>query len=228
MSRVYVLVEGQTEQAFIRDILAPTLSPHGIYLSPVLVGEPGHKGGIRRFHVVQRDVSSLLKQDADGYVTTLFDRYGLPHDWPGLDDSKQKATLAQALDALCEAMRDRLNQVMGPDFRAERFMPYIQFHETEAFLFVRPDETARVLGDPKRAEQLLKVVEENGGCEDINDNANTAPSKRIAALFPGYKKGRSVNAHLPRVCMAVGLHALRDACPLFDRWVGKLESLASI
>ena len=31
MSRVYVLVEGQTEQAFIRDILAPPLAPQGIY-----------------------------------------------------------------------------------------------------------------------------------------------------------------------------------------------------
>jgi len=107
MSRVYVLVEGQTEQAFIRDILAPPLAPQGIYLGARLLGEPGHKGGIRSFQVVERDLSSLLKQDAEGYVTTLFDRYGLPHDWPGLTESNKKGTLDQALDALRDAMADR-------------------------------------------------------------------------------------------------------------------------
>ena len=64
MSRVYALVEGQTEQALVRDILAPALSILGVYLSAVLVGEPGHKGGVRRFSVLQRDISNLLKQDA--------------------------------------------------------------------------------------------------------------------------------------------------------------------
>src|SRR5215467_14000916 len=158
MSRVYALVEGQTEQAFIREILAPFLSPHGVYASAVLLGEPGHKGGIRSFHVVQRDILSLLKQDGEGYVTTLFDPYGLPGDWPGLQESTQKGTLGGALDVLCEAMSDRVGKMMEPDFRAERFLPYIQFHEVEAFLFVRPDETAHLLGDPGKAEELHKAV----------------------------------------------------------------------
>src|SRR5215831_19654822 len=218
MSRVYALVEGQTEQAFIREILAPILGPHAIYASAVLLGEPGHKGGIRSFNVVERDISSLLKQDDEGYVTTLFDRYGLPADWPGLQESKQKGTLGGALDVWCEAMAGRVVKLMGLNFRAERFLPYIQFHEVEAFLFVQPDQTAHLLGDALKAEQLQKAKEECGGCEDINDSANTAPSKRIEALFPNYKKGKSVNAHLPRVCLASGLPALREACPLFNGW----------
>lgn len=193
-----------------------------------LLGEPGHKGGIRSFQVVERDLSSLLKQDTEGYVTTLFDRYGLPHDWPGLTESKKKGTLDQALDALRDAMADRVIKLMGPDFRAERFLPYIQFHEIEAFLFVEPTETARLLGDPRKAEQLQKAVDECCECEAVNDNANTAPSKRIEALFPTYKKGKGVNAHLPRVCQTLGLTALREACPLFNGWIERLESLVSI
>jgi len=46
---VYVVVEGQTEQTFIRELLAPSLSYKGIYLHPVLIGKPGHKGGDIRF-----------------------------------------------------------------------------------------------------------------------------------------------------------------------------------
>jgi hypothetical protein len=225
---VLALVEGQTEQAFVREILAPFLRPHGVYASAVLLGEPGHKGGIRSFHVVERDISSLLKQDAEAYVTTLFDRYGLPGDWPALQESKQKGTLGGALDVLCEAMSDTVGKMMGPDFRAERFLPYIQFHEVEAFLFVQPDQTAHLLGDPRKADELQKAVDACGGCEAINDSANTAPSKRIEDLFPTYRKGKSVNAHLPRVCQALGLQVLREACPLFSGWIERLESLVSI
>lgn len=226
MSRVYVLVEGQTEQAFVRDVLTPTLSTHGIYPQAVLLGKPGHKGGIRSFAVVQRDISNLLKQDANAFVTTLFDRYGLPSDWPGLAESKQTAELPQAHSRLCQAMHSEVSEKMGPDFRARRFLPYIQFYEIEAYLFAAPDETARVLGSDARAEDLRDVVRENGGCEAINDDATTAPSRRIIALFPAYKKGKGINAHLSRICSEVGVQTLRDACPLFNKWVEQLESLA--
>lgn len=192
MSRVYVLVEGQTEQAFVRDVLTPALSTSGIYPHPVLLGKPGHKGGIRTFAVVQREISNLLKQDADAFVTTLFDRYGLPSDWPGLAESKLKGELPQAHSRLCQAMHNEVSGKMGPDFRARRFLPYVQFYEIEAYLFAVPDETARVLGNDARAEDLREVVREKGGCEDINDDATTAPSKRIIALFPDYRKGKGI------------------------------------
>lgn len=225
MSRLYVLVEGQTEQAFVRDVLAPALSTGGIYPQPILLGKPGHKGGIRSFAVVQRDISNLLKQDTDAFVTTLFDWYGLPSGWPGLEESKLRAELPQAHSRLCQAMHSEVSETMGPDFRAQRFLPYIQFYEIEAYLFAVPDETARILGNDARAEDLRAVVKGEGGCEDINDDPISAPSKRIIALFPNYKKGKGINADLPRICTEAGLQALRDACPLFSRWVQALESL---
>jgi uncharacterized protein DUF4276 len=226
MSRVYVLVEGQTEQAFVRDVLTPALSTRGIYPQPILLGKPGHKGGIRSFAVVQRDISNLLKQDTDAFVTTLFDRYGLPSDWPGLAESKVKGESPQAHSRLCQATHSDVSEKMGPHFRAQRFLPYIQFYEIEAYLFAVPDETARMLGNDARAEDLRAVVQEEGGCEDINDDPISAPSKRIIALFPNYKKGKGINADLPRICTEVGLQALRDACPLFSRWVEALESIS--
>lgn len=225
MSRVYVLVEGQTEQAFVRDVLTPTLSTLGIFPHPVLLGKPGHKGGIRSFAMVQREISNLLKQDVNAFVTTLFDRYGLPSDWPGLAESKLIVELPQAHSSLCQAMHSEVSERMGPDFRAQRFLPYIQFYEIEAYLFAAPDETARVLGNDARAEDLRDVVRAKGGCEDINDDETTAPSKRIIALFPDYRKGKGINADLPRISTEVGLQKLRDACPLLNKWVEQLETL---
>jgi len=225
MNRVYVLAEGQTEQAFVRDVLTPCLSAHDTYPSAVLLGKPGHKGGIRSFDFVQREISNLLKQDADAYVTTLFDRYGLPADWPGLGDSKLKPTLAEAHATVCQAMHTTISATMGSDFRTERFLPYVQFYEIEAYLFAVPDETARLLGNSVLASALHAAVQTEGGCEDINDDPVTAPSKRIMALFPDYRKGKGMNADLPRICTEVGLQKLRDACPLLNMWVEQLESL---
>ena len=46
---VYVIVEGQTEQTFVRDVLAPEMGKQGIFMHPALIGKPGRKGGDVRF-----------------------------------------------------------------------------------------------------------------------------------------------------------------------------------
>lgn len=222
LNKIYVLAEGQTEQALVRQLLAPSLGIQGIYLHDVLVGRPGHKGGIRSFEAVKGDIKRLLKQEVEVKVTTLFDRYGLPSDWPGLAECKTKTNVVEAHTVLCKAMHDKICGEMGKDFRRERFVPHIQFYEIEALLFAKPDTTAELLGNAANAQWLHDAVRNSGGCEYINDGPTTAPSKRIEELFPNYKKGNSVNAHLPRVCTKVGLVDLRSACPLFDGWIKRL------
>ena len=49
MNRVIVDVEGQTEQTFIREVLAPWLAAEGIFLTARLIGKPGHKGGVGEY-----------------------------------------------------------------------------------------------------------------------------------------------------------------------------------
>lgn len=45
MVDLHIIVEGQTEQTFVRELLAPHLGHHGVFAVPRLVGKPGHKGG---------------------------------------------------------------------------------------------------------------------------------------------------------------------------------------
>jgi hypothetical protein len=61
-------------------------------------------------------------------------------------------------------------------------------------------------------------------CEDINDNYDTAPSKRIEALC-AYKKGKSSNAHAWQIFKRGRLESVRGACPHFSDWLSKLERL---
>jgi hypothetical protein len=54
-TRALVLVEGQTEERFVKDVLAPTFWPRGLYLSPTILvtkrvkDGPNFKGGVTRF-----------------------------------------------------------------------------------------------------------------------------------------------------------------------------------
>ena len=227
LNKVFVLAEGQTEQAVIRQVLAPSLGARGVFLHDVLLGFPGHKGGIRRFEAVMRDIRRLLKEHDSARVTTLFDRFGLPSDWPGLSESNQRSSIEEAQAVICKHMRDKVRIEMGQQFRTERFMPYIQYYEIEALLFVKPEKTAELLGNQAHSRELKAAVEENGGCEKINNDPSTAPSKRIERLFPHYQKGNTVNAHLPRICAEVGLDELRDKCPLFNKWISDLLAINS-
>lgn len=84
MSRLYLLVEGQTEEAFVNELLTPHYARRGLYLVPIIVStSPGHKGGVVSYAKVRPQIERLCKQDAAAQVSTLFDLYARPGDFPG-------------------------------------------------------------------------------------------------------------------------------------------------
>ena len=51
--------------------------------------------------------------------------------------------------------------------------------------------------------------------EEINDDPQTAPSKRILNIFPKYKKVTDGT----QIALKVGLEQIRKECPHFDEWM---------
>ncbi|MBI4388993.1 MAG: DUF4276 family protein [Nitrospinae bacterium] len=198
MSRVLILVEGQTERAIVQNVFAPILSIKGIYLYPKVVGKPGHKGGGKKFSSILHELTALLRQEPGSIVSTIFDYYALPNDWPGVSEACKSNEPHQIIES---ATLDAVKQTMGDSFNAKRFIPYIQMHEIEALLFAGPEKMAQVFEDPLLAQKFESIVEQCDGCEKINKNPATAPSKRIKDIFPGYIKGSSVNSHAPRILL---------------------------
>lgn len=84
MIRVSVVVEGQTEESFITNVLAPELWPRAIFLNPIILGVPGQKGGRTNYDRVRKDVLLHLKQDKAAYCSTMLDLYGLGAGFPGV------------------------------------------------------------------------------------------------------------------------------------------------
>lgn len=83
---IFIVVEGTTEQTFVRDVLAPQMAHKGIFLHPALIGKPGHKGGDIRFDKARNDIGNFLKQRADTYISTMFDYFRIDSEWPGREE----------------------------------------------------------------------------------------------------------------------------------------------
>lgn len=224
MSRVLILVEGPTERAIVDQVFAPELGAQGVYLYPRVVGKPGHKGG-NRFAPVLRELKALMRQEPGSVVTMLFDYYGLSGDWPSINTAQGMPP--DAVPGILEpAIAAAVAREIGRDFNANLFIPYIQMHEVESLLFSGPAEMAVIFQQPHLEEEFAEIVATCGGCELINNDPETAPSKRIQNLYPGYKKGSSVNAHAYRIAQHIGVERIRRECPHFNEWINKLEQLA--
>jgi hypothetical protein len=216
MSRIYLLVEGQTEEAFVGELLQPHYARMGLYLTPIIVStSPSQKGGVVSYAKVRPQIERLCKQESDTHVSTLFDLYALPSDFPGKSDP------AWPHQGTGDQKARWVESCLTRDIGRRNFIPNILVHEFEALLFVRPDAFAGWTDE--HAVESLAAARRNTAPEDINDGANTAPSKRIRAAMPGYQKP----VHGPLIACDIGLDAIRADCPHFDAWLRRLEALVN-
>ncbi len=57
MTRIKLLVEGQTEEVFVRELLQPHYSRMGLYMTPIIVStSPGYKGGMSSYAKVRPQI----------------------------------------------------------------------------------------------------------------------------------------------------------------------------
>lgn len=221
MTRVQVIVEGQSEESFVKEILAPTLWPSEIYLFPVLLGVPGHKGGRPNYARVKKDVVLQLKQDREAYCSTMFDFYGLGSGFPGTPLPPNLGNVEKVIRIEQAVKQALINEL--PDLRPDaRFLPYLQLHEYEGLLFSDPPAFAAGIKQQHLRVQFETIRNAFATPEDINDNPNTAPSKRVLGAYPAYRK--VLDGTL--AAKAVGIDRMRQECPHFRAWLEQLEALA--
>lgn len=111
---------------------------------------------------------------------------------------------------------------MGPSFRSERFIPYVQMYEFEALLFADTSVLAETLQRPDLERRFDQIVSSCGSPEEIDDDPKTAPSKRISLLARRFNKVR----HGSIAAVRTGIETIRSECPHFSQWLERLEGLA--
>jgi hypothetical protein len=223
VTRVYVVVEGQTERAFVATVLAPVLLIRNVYLTAIRLGPPGHKGGRTSYARVKRDVCVQLKQDPRAYCSTMIDLYGLGPGFPGTPPPDHLANMAKVQHIESAFKRDICEEITG--FRPDvRFIPYLQLHEYEGLLFSDPRAFAKGINQPNLVGRFQAVRDEFDSPEDINNNPQTAPSKRVIALYPAYQKVIEGT----QAAGAVGIPAMKEQCHHFREWIETLERLEEL
>ena len=224
--RLHFIVEGQTEETFVNQVLRPHLAYLSIVADARCVqtsrkGDVKYSGGVTNYGLPKRDILRWMSSDrgADARFTTMFDLYGLPSEFPGYSDAARIANPYEKVRALEDALRDDINDW--------RFIPYIQLHEFEALILSFPTGfSAEFQDDEDGIRQLAALTAQFESPEHIDDGIDTAPSKRIISEIPEYER-RKASAG-PIVAANIGLPALRHKCAHFGEWLGNLEQLAEV
>jgi hypothetical protein len=225
MARLYLFAEGPTEQTFADMVLKPHLGKVGVYLHPpVLIAHARkkgkvHRGGGRKYIPMKNDILRFLGQEKapDVYFTTMIDLFAISADFPGLAEAeKLRHTPLKRVEFL--------EQLFANDIRDARFVPYIQLHEYEAYLFSDPKRFEYFYSDhAKEIAALQAIANAHATPEEINDGQQTAPSKRIIAELPDYGDAKAIVG--AQVAELIGLDTIREKCPHFAAWIARLEKL---
>lgn len=224
MIRVVVVCEGETEEEFVRDVLAPAFYGLNLYLEPQLVEtSPGHRGGALNYDRVKLHLRNTLRQKSAPMVTTLFDLYKLDKRFPGFEQSGTLPDLGQRLAVLRRELHSDVVATAG--CQPGRFIPHIQPHEFEALLFSDVSTLTGIEPGWQAATHALTAVRAAAASpEHINDRPDTKPAAHLARELsnPHYRKRR----HGPVAAQKIGLAKIEAECAFFAAWLTQIRALA--
>lgn len=181
--RLFIVVEGQTEQEFVITLLAPHFRNFGIYdVKPILIRtSKSGRGGSVNYRHLENTINGILNSSnkTDFMVTTFIDFFRIPMNMPGYASSMAKPSKAKQVESLEIELSNTVND--------RRFVPYIQLHEFEALLFSN-NKGFEYYFKPEHAEATLSIAATYPNPEEINSSPQGAPSKRILAINEQYDK----------------------------------------
>ena len=225
--RLYLFAGGQTEQTFADTALKPHLAKFSVDMrKPRLIAHARkkrkvHRGGGRNFTAIQNDIKRSLDEYPNNniFFTTMIDLYGLPNNFPGLKESKE-------IRHIPHERVEKLEKSWFEETKDNRFIPFIQLHEFETYLFADLSLFDLFFDEaPGKTSSLRKVLAQAKSPELINDGQHTAPSKRIIKQFPEYQYLKSTVG--PQMAELIGLEKIRAECPHLNTWLEQLEGLGT-
>lgn len=218
MKRIIIICEGQTEQAFCKELLQPYFNNSFIYIENPTIKKT--MGGIVNWQALKHQIETHLSQDANAIVTTFIDYYGIHkhHNYPFWSEVKDLHNKHEQVTKIEQGMKDDINEQIS-----SRFIPYLQLHEFECFIF--SDDTIFEKRFDKKEILNLKYLKqsciEHPTPELINQGSETAPSKRLIKNISNYRK--IIDG--VEMTKQIGLDRILETCPRFKNWILTIEKL---
>ncbi len=220
MRKVFIYVEGQTEERFVKTLLVPYLEIRNLYCHPIVAttkfvfSQPVFKGGVPKYHKAKKEIWNLLQDTSAVAVTTMLDYYGLPSTFPG----RSAPQGSNCYDHVCY-----VEEAIKQDINDSKFIPFLTLHEFEGLLFSSPQAMEDALPGGSRLRHTFENIREQfQSPEEINDHKSTAPHQRIINAYPNYQKP----LHGSLIAGRIGVERIREECDHFSNWLTKLEQLS--
>jgi len=209
MIRIALSVEGQTESEFCKKVLTPFFRKYRIEMTPIIVATSKdkcgrkHKGGCINVDRVKGEIQKLLP--SYDYVTTFYDFYGFSN---------------RPSDDI-----DELEKIIYEQFNNVKLIPYIQKYEFETLLFSKPEYFTDYFDNDKVTKAIQLIIDTYVDIELINDSVETAPHKRLEALFT--LEGEQYNKvfHGEGIAYDIGLEKIMLNAKRFNNWIEKILGL---
>lgn len=214
MKMIYIYCEGQTEESFINNVLAPYLSNIEIYAMPIICttsrkGGKKFKGGVSDYSKIKNELSIICKQHKNEMVTTMFDYYAMPSNTPGIDNAE--VDLYKRIS--------EIEETIVRDISCGNLFFHFNVHEFEGLLYAEPNAFSEI-ADETVVAAIARDRDEANNPEYINNSFETAPSKRLERLMPDYAKVKNGTI----VSQNIGIDKIMAECPHFSAWVEKIKS----
>jgi hypothetical protein len=223
MKKLFIVVEGETEERFIRKVLYNDFITQNIHIEAqqwLTNKKLGISGGGSSFDLIENHLRRLMsryQKDKNVFISVMVDLYAFPkggNSVYGDDVNKQQSGKNKVL-LLQHKMNERMNY--------QNFIPYVQLYEYETLLLSKPD-ALRYFFTAKEIEiENLKAEIIGLQPEDIYESPQGAPSKRIIKHLPKYGKQKTTAGVL--TAEKIGLPFLRANCHHFNDWITKLENI---
>lgn len=214
MKIIYIYCEGQTEESFINNVLAPYLGNVEIYAIPIICTTSRKdgkkfKGGVSDYSKIKNELSIICKRHKNEIVTTMFDYYAMPSNTPGIHNAE-----ADLYKRIAE-----IEETVAQDISCDNLFFHFNVHEFEGLLYAEPSAFSAI-ADKAVVTAIAKDRSEVINPEYINNSFETAPSKRLERLMPDYAKVKNGTI----VSQRIGIDKITSECPHFATWIDKIKS----
>lgn len=228
MKHLYIIVEGETELAFVNRLLIPYLVAQGLHthIQAIMIAIKGGGHGFNNIEHFKKTVRPLLFIPEMPVITTMIDHYGINSEkkLPNYTHCIKEIEVEKRIQCMEQSLDNAVKSIT-PGYRY--FIPNILRHEMETLLFANPSEGFDLESETiKSAVQAIYNEFEN--IEDINSTPEGAPSKRLIKIYETEGKIYSKVTDGIDIAELTGINTILDKCPRFKKWVERVIEMVKV
>lgn len=222
MKNLYFIVEGDSEEQFVKRILKPYLISKGLPhygINVIMIEMKGGGHGVNNIEHLKNTIKPILYYKDQPVITTLIDHYRLNSETklPGYNECIKESDIEKRLSKMEEKLNDAVQSIKSYRF----FIPYIQRHEFETFLFADPEQGFD-LEDERIKQAVVDLCNSFASIEDINCTPKGAPSERLKKIYLKYGKKYRKADDAVDIAELTTIEKMLDKCPRFKNWIDTL------